>query len=264
MKKYELLKSCLVILFGILLTISFFSCKKNTICSTVQRDTIYDVKDGLIAYYNFNGGNVNDSSGFHNNITENLATPTSDRFGKPNNAYLFNGSSSYMKVPNSPTLTPLNMTIMSIFRIDGFYSGLCHGNEVISKGSPDGTPGLYLMRVGDHTAPCSGPFDVNNETLLTGLQGAVYQADTVKLHTGIWYHCVYTFDGMKSRIYINGKLKKEGYATLSYASNSFDLYIGRNASSQYPYYFNGAIDEVRIYDRALSANAINQLYNSQE
>ena len=57
-----------------------------------------NLKDGLMAYYNFNGGNLNDSSGLNNNIVFNNAVKTTDRFGKANNAYLFDGSSSYMQV----------------------------------------------------------------------------------------------------------------------------------------------------------------------
>ena len=55
----------------------------------------YDLTDGLIAYYNFNNGNLDDSSGHGNNIIFNNATKTTDRFGRANNAYLFNGTSTY-------------------------------------------------------------------------------------------------------------------------------------------------------------------------
>src|SRR5689334_3309249 len=44
-------------------------------------DSIYDLRDGLVAYYNFKGSSLNDSSGYGNNITFNNATPAADRFG---------------------------------------------------------------------------------------------------------------------------------------------------------------------------------------
>src|SRR5712675_227571 len=59
---------------------------KDTI---IEKDTIYDFKTGLIAYYNFNGGNLKDSSGHGNNIVFNNAVKTIDRFGVADNAYLF-------------------------------------------------------------------------------------------------------------------------------------------------------------------------------
>ncbi len=263
--KSQILKNKMAIAIALLMASTlFFSCKKSKVCTPVTvRDTIYDVKDGLIAYYNFNGGNLNDSSGFGNNIVENYATPTTDRFGKANNAYLFNGSSCFMRVPNNNTLTPFNITIEAIFRIDGYYSGICRGNEILSKGYPDGAAGNYLMRFQD-ASPCSGSLDTNSVTLLGTSAGIGINSDTSKLHTGKWYQCVYTYDGKKARIYVDSKLKIEQNATLTYAPNFKDLFIGRNGSTNYPYYFNGAIDEIRIYNRALSANAINQLYNATE
>ena len=85
------------------------SCKKTTTLfdtvriSTIVNDTIRltdsvsDVTDGLVAYYSFNGGSLNDSSGYGNNIAFNNASPTTDRLGRANNAYLFNGTSIYMR-----------------------------------------------------------------------------------------------------------------------------------------------------------------------
>src|ERR1043165_6487493 len=51
--------------------------------STYATDSVRDLTNGLVAYYNFNGGNLNDSSNFNNDIVFNNATPTADRFGHP-------------------------------------------------------------------------------------------------------------------------------------------------------------------------------------
>jgi hypothetical protein len=98
-------------------TVPLYSCEKtNTYYdttyltvhdTTVVVDSIYDLTSGLVAYYNFTGGSLADSSGYNNNISfNNNATQTADRFGNANNAYLFDGTTSYMSVPNSPTLSP--------------------------------------------------------------------------------------------------------------------------------------------------------------
>src|ERR1700722_19410165 len=97
--KLSISVACLYALFLTFFT-SQTSCSKNTTV-TVHDTTIQVVKDtitvidslfndtaGLVAYYNFNGGNLNDSSGHHNNISFNNATLTSDRLGNANNAYL--------------------------------------------------------------------------------------------------------------------------------------------------------------------------------
>lgn len=67
--------------------------------TTTHTDTAYDLSNGLVAYYNFNGGNLNDSSGYNNNIIFNNAVPTSDRNGKSGNAYLFDGSAATWMSP---------------------------------------------------------------------------------------------------------------------------------------------------------------------
>src|SRR5579862_887272 len=56
--------------------------------TVIVTDTLLlgNLTDGLIAYFNFNGGNLNDSSGNNNNIVFSSATPTADRFGNLNNA----------------------------------------------------------------------------------------------------------------------------------------------------------------------------------
>lgn len=60
---------------------------------------------GLVAYYPFSG-DANDASGNGNNAVFNTATLTTDKSGNPNKAYLFNGSSSYIQIPNSQSLNP--------------------------------------------------------------------------------------------------------------------------------------------------------------
>ncbi|HSN09082.1 MAG TPA: hypothetical protein VLS85_08590, partial [Hanamia sp.] len=89
--------------------------------TTIVKDSIFELKNGLGAYYSFENGSLSDSSIYHNNITFNNATKTADRFGKANNAYLFNGTSDYMKVSNNESLNPDNITIYAIVKINGFY-----------------------------------------------------------------------------------------------------------------------------------------------
>jgi hypothetical protein len=242
----------------------FFSCKKDDCVPQTITDTItvnqFDVTDGLVAFYTFNNGSISDASGYNNHIVQNNAMQTSDRNGQANNAYKFDGSSSFMRVATSTSLTPHNITLYGIFKIDGFYAGSCHGNSIMMKGPVDDSPGSYILRFGDNNAAgCSGPPDINNEYPMAGIANAGLGADTVKLTTGVWYQLAYTYDGFKAKLYVNGKLKKEMNVSVPYTSNTNDLYIGKTQNVTFPYFFNGVIDEIRIYNRALSAGAIEQL-----
>ncbi|MEO7119472.1 MAG: hypothetical protein ABIY62_00160, partial [Ginsengibacter sp.] len=117
---------------------------KDTV--TISDTELSKITKGMIAYYNFNGGNLNDSSGNSNNIVFSNATPTADRFGNPNNAFLFDGNSSYMQVKNSASLNPNNITMYAIVKPMGYYQGTCHGNSILQKGYPDDVTGLYFLR----------------------------------------------------------------------------------------------------------------------
>lgn len=266
--------SLLVILFS--LQTNLVSCKKQIVTDTViVKDTVtvvdsiychcYNLNDGLIAYYNFNGGNLNDSSGNKNNIVlNNGATLEADRYGHPNNAYRFNGTSNYMQVKNSASLNPTNITIAAIVKLNGFYKGACHGNNILQKGTVDQNQGVYALRVNDITHDCSTAPDTTKETF-GGLYGdygaAVAVNDTGHVATAKWYEVVYTYDGHYSKLYVDGVLRAYVTGTATFSPTTQDLFIGRAESAVYPYWFNGVIDEIRIYNKALCDGAIKQLYD---
>jgi len=232
--------------------------------TTIVKDSIYDLKDGLVAYYSFNGGSLTDSSGYGNNIVFTNATKTVDRFGNPNNAYLFDGTSSYMLVKNSYSLNPDNITMYAIVNVSGFYTGLCAGNQIIIKGPAYQSNGLYAMAFGDPTANCGTP-NLSNESFSAGygddlpLGAQAGVTDNSPITTGQWYTVAFTYDGLTAKLYINGVLKGTQQKMVNFTDNTNDVYIGKTENPTYPYYFNGIIDEVRIYNRALTADAIKHL-----
>src|SRR5438046_318056 len=84
-------------------------------------DAQVNLNAGLVAYYPFNG-NAQDASGNNNNPITVNATLTLDHFGSPNSAYLFNGQSDYIEIPNSPSLNPAGpMSIFAYAKPQGFY-----------------------------------------------------------------------------------------------------------------------------------------------
>jgi hypothetical protein len=70
---------------------------------------------------------------------------------------------------------------------------------------------------------------------------------------------VYTYDGLQAKLFLNGHLIKSSFESVGYTPNSNNLFIGRHEDPANPYYFNGVIDEVRIYSRALPDSAAMQL-----
>ena len=153
---------------------------------------------------------------------------------------------------------------MAIFKPNGYYLGQCHGNQILGKGTPDGQVGEYGLRFCDFDNPlnCSTPADTNHETLSAYVTQAGGKANAPLITTGQWYRVIFTYDGIVANVYFDGQLKQTWNAgPLSFSPNGGDLFIGRHedGTDQYPYWFNGVIDEIRIYNRALPPQAIQEL-----
>jgi hypothetical protein len=74
-----------------------------------------------------------------------------------------------------------------------------------------------------------------------------------------WTHVAATFDGLARRIYINGELKAEAGSMKQGALDTTDLPLRFGADSEGGSRFHGVLDEIRIYDRALSADDIRRV-----
>src|SRR6185295_926842 len=218
-----------------------------------------NLNQGLVAYYPFTG-NANDVSGNNNNPVFNNASLATDRLGNANSAYSFNGIDNYIQIPNSPSLNPTNqISICAWVKVAGFYQGPCHGNNIVMKGDADYLIGNYMIRFDDsyitNSTNCSiTQPDVTHETFF-GLQASQLPTNTF-IQTGQWYAVVYTNDGTTAKTYVNCQLVGSGPANGITFSNSYDLFLGTLNNSQYPYWFNGIMDEVRIYDRALNIDEV--------
>lgn len=80
------------------------------------------------------------------------------------------------------------------------------------------------------------------------------------LANGVWYQVAGTYDGATLKTYVNGALDRQLAVSGSMDSVTFPLTIGKTADSA-ANYFNGLIDDARVYNRALSAAEIAALYN---
>jgi hypothetical protein len=225
-----------------------------------------DLNNGLNAYYPFTG-NSYDVSGNNNNPTFNNATLTADRFGKPNNAYHFNGINSFIQIQNNPSLNFTNQISLSVWvKPTGFYYGICHANSILSKGSADYLPGNYSLRFDDalftDSKGCNGdPLQdsVHQNFRSTGTPQKTY---TPYINKNKWYSLVYTNDGNIASLYVDCELKYSVRFKENFTNND-DLFFGKTSDPLFPFWLNADIDEVRIYNRALNKNEISALCNEE-
>jgi hypothetical protein len=222
-----------------------------------------NLDSGLVAYYPFNG-NANDESGNNNNPVFNNAVLTSDYYGNVNSAYAFDGATTYMQIPDSTSLNPSSntITICVWLKVEGFYTGLCHGNRMLTKADQDFTSGEYLLNFDDNHIT-----DANNCNTATvdSLQETFYgeTASTTDylnppryVDKNVWHSLVYTGNSDSATVFLDCKEYSVSIPGPVTFTNGYDLYLGKMNNVTYPYWYNGVLDEVRIYNRILDSAEI--------
>lgn len=203
---------------------------------------------GLVAWYPLNGNGL-DASGNGNNSIFNNATPTSDHLGNLNSAYSFDGT-QYISAPDSSSLDFTNQfTLVAwVYPTSGALSASVAG--VISKPrQSDGTGYRLGLNSGAITLAM-----VSNPGFAEVMAGS-------RETSNAWVHIAGTYDHNGVRLYRNGALiKTEPNINIVLLNSAQPLYIGTEGILGRT--FQGKIDDVRIYDRALSDSEILLLYKS--
>ncbi len=244
-------------LIGIaVLSMQFIACTKqedvtaNLNSEEVSNATASVSNANLIAWYKFTKGNTADYSGNNNHLTAFNATLDTDYMGRPKNAYYFNGFSSYMQVPNSSSLNPSSkISLVALFKPKGYYTGPGATSRILMKGTDDQTNGDYFLGF-NNTGDFYGTYG-DNQSQSNGVGSPL---NLLNLNT--WYKLVYTYDGRVGKLYVNDVLVNKVVATATFTPNSDPLNIGKTGRSDFPYFFNGVIDEIRIYNIALTAGQV--------
>ena len=226
-----------------------------------------DLNKGLKAHYTFNG-NANDMSGNNNNPIFNNAVLTTDRFGNSNSAYHFNGIDQYMRIANAASLNQNNKISIAVWiRATGFYYDICHASSILSKGPASYMPGSYALRYDDALFTdglgCSGDRLKDSLHMNFRATGTPLKAYVPFIKKGQWYSVIYTNDGNMASLYVDCELKysipfKEGF------TNKDDLFFGKTDDQLFPFWLNADLDDIRIYDRAISKTEMTAICNEEK
>jgi hypothetical protein len=227
----------------------------GTLLSANAQVPNYVPSNGLVGWYPFSG-NANDQSGNGNNGTVNNATLTTDRFGNTGMAYGFDGVSSYIYMGN---ISKLNNTQDSTITISTW----------LNYNTKSGDMDLVSLRANNNNC-----FSLVYNRLGSGkLFGTQYNASSVKesnavitnsLNSGQWYHVVISIDNLTNigKIYLNGSIA--GQVTgISTSLSNLKLNIGsrHDFNDVRNSYFSGNLDDIGIWNRALTTTEISDLYN---
>ncbi|KYK27216.1 hypothetical protein AYK26_04095 [Euryarchaeota archaeon SM23-78] len=194
-----------------------------------------------IALYHFDEGSgtmASDSSGNGNDGTINGATWTSNSI--LGNALEFDGANDYVDCGNNDLLNVDYVTVSMWFKANSFQDNA----GLIAKG--DNNNRQYWIWT-------------YQNSLSTEIDEGGFTNYLYSLQAGTWYHLAITYDGSNIITYINGtEVNNIAQNTGVILTDDDPLLIGNIPGFQY---FNGIIDEVRIYNRALTPEEILELYN---
>ena len=214
---------------------------------------------GLNAYWPFDG-NANDYSGNNNNGVVINAVPTIDRFGNPNRAYAFNGTSSKINVPNSSTI---GMSDNQDFTISFWMKSDANNIDAltISKNVYGEWSGYMFLVNTTNTGYCniSGH---NSFYVAAGAGGDACSNDPIINDINNWYFItgIYNSSLNEAYLYVNGKLQSDIGSKSGSTSNTNQLTFGAYNDVQGGAFYKGKLDGIRIYNRILNPSEINALY----
>ncbi|GDX48754.1 hypothetical protein LBMAG25_15720 [Bacteroidota bacterium] len=224
-----------------------------TAATMAQNVPSYVPTNGLVGWWPFNG-NANDESGNGNNGTVNGAALTTDRFGNANAAYDFDGVNDFVQVAHSSSLTFQSDVTFSFWLYQFDYSLNTSGlpeRQPIGKQRNTNTTGIGFETV-DALGSCCGP-----QFYIT--PNPQYEdASPMLLQT--WVHLVGTYDGSTLNLFLNGTLLGSATGTANLSTIVADLFFGKEGALGRAY--KGHIDDIGIWNRALTQQEITNLYNA--
>lgn len=245
----------------ILLVAIGFALTTQTICAQVPS---YVPTNGLVGYWPFNG-NANDESGNGNNGSVNGATLTTDRFGNSNSAYNFDGISNNVNLP-------LQQNGVTAYTVSAWFKTSIGGPVLSGRGSSNQVGlslGVHNIGTGGNVDNgksyfrADGPFtSVGKKTSNTYIDNQWHQI------VGVYNGAIGTIVPSQFSIYIDNILVAQIDDAISSSSapinNGTNLLIGSHQVFPNGGKFNGLLDDVGIWNRALTEQEIANLYNANQ
>lgn len=210
----------------------------------------------LIANYKLEG-NANDATGNNNGTLQNAPSTTADRFGNAAKAYTFNGSNQYISTANQ-YVNPANFSISSWFK-----TSTTTGGKLIGFGN---------VQVGQSSQYDRHIYMNNNGQIYFGVYPSAVKTinSTLSYNDNNWHLATATLSSVNGMVlYIDGQQVAADPAVITAENYTGYWKIGfdnNNGWTSQPssFYFNGTLDDVLIYQRALTAAEALTLFNSPD
>lgn len=217
-------------------------------CATEDTSTYFDYQENLVAFFPFNG-NTEDYSKFSNHAEAIGVTATKDRFGTTDRAFYFDGMDDVIIIPEAEQLVFTNE-----FTINLWVKATSVKSQSIVFTTPTETTASYSLAMS-----LTSEYDTNDIIFSTTpdiekeeLRKLSYEKDT-------WYMITCVLENDVMYLYIDGEPAVLKYIANEMTTPSIPLLIG-NALGTSDKAFQGVIDDIRIYNKAKSADFVAGLY----
>lgn len=236
-------------------TVDNNSQESNAMLSSCLTGTL---QNGLISFYPFNSGNINDASG----NGQDLENPTSasaspDRFGNPSCAMHF-GSGDYLRDINPQYLDGLDTYSISLWYQEDSLGEPGAFRTMVARDSVCITSSNTAIKSVIGTYDCSQPIFSYDETVIW-YELDFFQSDCIQIMDSVdnqWHHLVGVFDNGNVQLWLDGSPSNDVPGIIPCSGGQVgilgDLLFGRNLF--------GSLDDIVTYDRVLSSSEIQSLF----
>ena len=211
---------------------------------------------GLVGWW-AGDGNANDLAGTNNGILQGGATASAP--GVVASAFSFDGTNGYVQIPDSPALKPTNLTVEAWVRF----------NSLDSAGTASAGQQYIVFKQNSKTSNFEG-YDLGKSRVTGGdrfsfrassSSGALAETFSATfVATGVWYHVAGVRGSNSLQLYVNGQMESQTNISFAQDYGSSPLCFGSSGYPSWDRKFAGALDEVSLYNRALSASEIAAVY----
>jgi hypothetical protein len=234
----------------VLLQLALLACSLPAIAAGVP------APPGLVGWWPADG-NAKDMAGTNNGVLMGGATATNA--GYDGQCFTFDGTNGLVQIPNAPELNPAQLTVECWVR----YSSLDEPGNTENIGT------AYMVFKQNTRSDNFEGYNLGKHRYaydlfvweVSSAAGQPTQLDSItEIYTNVWYYVAGVRGSNFTQLYINGVLEAQTNVNYPQDYGTLPLYFGSTGEAYYDRKLGGNLDEVSLYNRALSSNEIAAIY----